>query len=167
MAARHLDKVYEYYEDGPAAQLKTWLTRGLIDRVAPASPRNALWQAGAFDDLDNRARSYLDINCGHCHNSKGSADTSGLFLDRFTSDMRAMGVCKPPIAAGRGSGGHAFGIVPGEATASILVYRMGSTDPGAMMPELGRTTAHDAGVELIARWVDSLPRNDCGRATAS
>lgn len=167
MAARHLDKMYEHYADGPAAQLSTWLTRGLIDRIAPASPRNALWQAGAFDDLDNRARSYLDINCGHCHNEKGSADTSGLLLDRFATDQRAMGVCKPPIAAGRGSGGHSFSIVPGTASASILVYRMVSTDPGSMMPELGRTTAHDAGVALIERWVDSLPPNDCGRVIGS
>ncbi len=163
MAARHLDKEYEHYEDGPAPQLNRWLMDGLIDRIAPASPRNALWRAGAFDDLDSRARSYLDINCGHCHNERGSADTSGLFLDRFATDQRAIGVCKPPIAAGRGSGGHAFAIVPGTSSASILVYRMRSTDPGSMMPELGRTTAHEAGIALIERWVDSLPRNDCGR----
>ena len=30
-------------------------------------------------NLDDRARSYLDINCGHCHIEGGSADTSGLY----------------------------------------------------------------------------------------
>ena len=31
-------------------------------------------------NLETRARSYLDINCGHCHIEGGSADTTGLYL---------------------------------------------------------------------------------------
>ncbi len=166
IAARHLDKDYDHYRDGTAPQLARWVSTGLLDRAGPSTLRNAIWQPGAFDDLDDRARTYLDINCGHCHNPRGSADTSGLFLDRLTTNPRALGVCKPPIAAGRGSGGRAFAIVPGGADESILVYRMVSTDPAAMMPEIGRTMAHQAGVELIRRWVDSLAPVDCGHATA-
>jgi hypothetical protein len=120
-------------------------------------PANALWRAGAFDDLDRRARSYLDINCGHCHNPHGAADTSGLFLTMAESSPRRLGLCKPPVAAGRGTGGRHASIVPGAPDASILVYRVGSTDPGEMMPELGRTTAHDAGLELLRRWIEGLP----------
>jgi uncharacterized repeat protein (TIGR03806 family) len=164
LAARHLDKTYDHYASGPALQLTTWRERGLLDRLPGTGIRNAIWRPGAVDDLDRRARSYLDINCGHCHNPKGAADTSGLFLDRFTTDARAMGVCKPPVAAGRGSGGRAFAIVPGDPDASILVYRMASTDAAAMMPEIGRTTAHRDGVALVRAWVAALPGADCARS---
>jgi len=61
------------------------------------------------------------------------------------------------VAAGPGSGGRKFGIVPGMPDESILMYRLESDDPKAMMPNLGRTLVHDAGVELVRRWIDSLP----------
>jgi hypothetical protein len=59
-----------------------------------------------------------------------------------------------------GSGGRLFDIVPGEPDESILVYRMESTDPASMMPELGRSLSHDEGVDLIREWIASLD-GDC------
>jgi uncharacterized repeat protein (TIGR03806 family) len=157
IAARHLAKDYEHYEDGPAPQLSTWVAHGYLDRAPEGIRANAIWRAGAHDGLEHRARSYLDINCGHCHSAVGAADTSGLHLDMATADARRLGVCKPPVAAGRGSGGHAYSIVPGNPGASILVYRLASDDPAVRMPELGRTTTHTDAVTLIERWIESLP----------
>jgi len=156
IAARHLNKDYAHYEDGAAAQLPAWVAHGYLDRAPADAPANALWQPGAFDDLEPRARSYLDVNCGHCHSPVGAADTSGLHLDLATDDARRLGVCKPPIAAGRGSGPHAYAIVPGDPAASILVYRMASDDPAVRMPEIGRTTVHTEGVALVSRWIAAL-----------
>jgi hypothetical protein len=68
-----------------------------------------------------------------------------------------LGLCKPPVAAGQGTGGRAMGIDPGAADNSILVYRMASDDLGAMMPELGRTLVHQEGVALIEQWVNEMP----------
>jgi uncharacterized repeat protein (TIGR03806 family) len=157
IAARHLNKIYEHYTTGPAPQLARWVERGYLDNVATAAPANALWRSGAVDDLDHRARSYLDINCGHCHNPHGAADTSGLFLNVAESSPRRLGLCKPPVAAGRGTGGRHASIVPGTPDASILIYRMASTDPGEMMPELGRTTVHGEGLALLRHWIEALP----------
>jgi uncharacterized repeat protein (TIGR03806 family) len=113
----------------------------------------------AWDDpsapLDDRARSYLAANCAHCHNPKGPADTSGLDLS-LDARGAALGRCKPPIAAGSGTGGHRFGIEPGRPEASILTYRVGSTDPGAMMPELGRSLVHEEGLALLDAWIVSM-----------
>jgi hypothetical protein len=125
--------------------------------VTPADSANALWEPGARDALDHRARSYLDVNCGHCHNPRGAADTSGLFLDMRESDPRRLGLCKPPVAAGRGSGGLAYSLLPGQPDASILSYRMRSTELDVMMPELGRTTVHREGVALIDDWIRAFP----------
>jgi hypothetical protein len=70
------------------------------------------------------------------------------------------GLFKRPVAAGRGSGGLEFDIVPGAPDASILLHRMRSTDPGVTMPELGRSSVHDAGVDLIRAWIAVMPEQD-------
>lgn len=84
-----------------------------------------------------------------------------MFLTMEETDPIHLGVCKPPVAAGQGTGGHLFGINPGHGQESILTFRMQSDDPGAMMPELGRTLVHAEGVQLIADWIDDMA-GDCG-----
>ena len=102
-----------------------------------------------------RARAYLDVSCAHCHNASGAADTSGLSLEFTTTNPTALGICKPPVAAGRGAT-HFFDITPGQPHQSILLDRMQSQELGIMMPELGRSLVHDEGVALIAEWIESL-----------
>ena len=158
--ARHLDKDYPY-AGGRENQLAHLARLGYLQGVpATGIPRNADWRDAANASLDARARAYLDINCGHCHNREGPADTSGLWLDAFDQDPRHLGLCKPPVAAGQGTGGHRFGIVPGQPDASILAYRMDSDDPGVMMPELGRSVTHREGVALIREWIAAMD-GDC------
>ena len=119
-------------------------------------PRDANWE-DPHAPLDARARAYLDINCGHCHNANGAANTTGLTLDYTTPEDRHLGICKPPTAAGQGTGDHFFDIVPGQPDESILPYRLSSTEPGVMMPELGRSTVHREGVALIKAWIAAQP----------
>lgn len=154
---------------GSREQLDLWVERGFLEPVdAATAPRAArafspdglpeFSPDGSLEDhsLEERARSYLDINCGHCHSATGPADTSGLFLDATVEEKRRLGFCKPPIAAGRGSGDRLVSIHPGQPEASIMTFRMASTDPGIAMPELGRSTIHREGVELIREWIESL-----------
>lgn len=123
-------------------------------------PRNASW-TDEKATLDARARAYLDINCAHCHSDVGPADTSGLDLRPWIDFGPKFGACKTPVAAGGGSGGRPFDIVPGDPDASIFVYRMATTKPGGMMPELGRSTTHEEGVALIAEWIRAM-EGGCG-----
>jgi len=152
--------------DGAAApggdQLAAWTEAGYLTGAPPAAqaPRLARWDDPDGGDVAARARAYLDVNCGHCHNPRGAADTSGLFLDIDTADPRRLGRCKPPIAAGRGSGNRRYSIVPGDPDASILVYRMETGDPAAAMPELGRALVHEEGVALIREWIAAM-RGEC------
>ena len=55
---------------------------------------------------------------------------------------RLYGVCKTPVAVGRGSGDRPYDIYPGRPEDSILRYRMEHSDPAIAMPELGRSTVH-------------------------
>lgn len=107
-------------------------------------------------NLNLRARAYLEINCAHCHRREGPAKTSALHLLAHEASDAQIGIGKTPIAAGRGSGGLKYDIVPGEPENSILYYRMVSTEPGIMMPELGRKLAHEEGLELIRNWIKNL-----------
>ena len=144
-------------------QLAEWSKAGVVD--AEHLRTDLAWtQIDSRDEsytLNDRARSYLDINCGHCHSATGPADTSGLYLNGETLDRVRLGWCKAPIAAGQGTGGHQYGIVPGHPERSILYYRMQSRDPGAMMPELGRNLLDEAGSALVAEWIGDMESTPC------
>lgn len=137
-------------------QLARWLAADLIDRVPDAAPRAPDAYDPASGAVDARARAYLDINCAHCHNPDGPAHTSGLDLRWNAEPAIAWGVGKRPTAAGRGSAGMAFAIEPGHPERSFLLYRMESSDPGVMMPELGRTLTDERAVALIREWIAGM-----------
>ena len=143
--------------DGPAGvnQIADWQARGLLEGVPDQVPA-----AAAVYDLSlpvsERARAYLDINCGHCHNAGGSASNSGLWLGSGESDPVKLGVGKHPTAAGRGSGGLTFVIAAGDPERSIMPYRMGATEAGVAMPELGRSVIDEPGVALVREWIEDM-----------
>ena len=159
LKARHMNRSFPG-PGGEINQLKRLAGLGYLDAIEEPVPANAKWRdPGA--DVPSRARSYLDVNCSHCHSKVGPARTSGLWLDPDTADPRHLGVCKPPVAAGRGTGGRPFSIVPAKPDESILVYRMQTTDPGEMMPELGRSLPHEEAIALVASYIAMLEGN-CG-----
>jgi uncharacterized repeat protein (TIGR03806 family) len=162
--ARHLNRDYAY-PTGSENQLVHWTTLGILQGMpgAKSAPRNADWR-DVKQSLDARARAYLDVNCGHCHNAAGPANTTALDLTIFADTNRYLGVCKPPVAAGRGTGDHFFDIVPGKPEDSILPFRMLSSEPGVMMPEQGRNTTHREGVALINEWISAM-QGSCGSAS--
>jgi uncharacterized repeat protein (TIGR03806 family) len=149
--ARNLNHV------GPAGvnQLANWVERGILD----AAPADAPAAPSVYGDapLDDRARAWIDINCAHCHKAGGGASNSGLFLAWNETDPTGWGVRKRPVAAGRGSGEHAFVIEPGRPDDSILLYRINSSEPGIAMPELGRTVIDEKAVALIREWIAAMP----------
>lgn len=161
-SARQLNGDFPY-ADGKKNQLQHWQEVGLLTDL-PTNPtdvpRLAVWNNPATGDLASRARAMLDINCGHCHNPKGPANTSGLNLDIHEKNPFVWGVYKPPVAAGRGSGNLRHDIEPGKPEESILVYRMRSTDPGVMMPELSRQLVDEEGLKLVSDWIQSLQPAD-------
>ena len=166
--ARNLNGDFAYPDGSVHNQLLEWKKRGLLAGL-PASgvdglARLARWDDPATGDLSHRARAYLDVNCAHCHNPKGNAGMSGLYLEaeRDLADSHA-GVCKPPVAAGTAAAKLRFDIVPGSSDASILVHRLESDLPAVKMAPLGRNLVHEEAVELIRAWIQGLA-GDCARA---
>ncbi|WP_336986073.1 SO2930 family diheme c-type cytochrome [Altererythrobacter aquiaggeris] len=137
-----------------------WLTafaaRGGLDEVPQLAAPMPLWENRNDVPAEAAARAYLDVNCAHCHRPGATASNSGLDLRWEQSAPDAIGINKRPVAAGRGSGGLLFDIVPGNPGQSILVHRMKSNEPGVAMPELGKSTVDHDGVAAMERWIKGL-----------
>lgn len=160
--AGNLNRVVDS-DDGLVSQLDFWLASGIMSGLASASegPVYAQWDNVASGSLNSRARTYLDVNCGHCHRPEGPANNTGLHLNLEETDPSKTGFCKLPVAAGPGTGGRPYDIVPGDPERSILLYRMEAVDPVGRMPELGRELPHREGIELIRLWIQSLEPDAC------
>ena len=145
------------YKSGSENQLAHWTNLGKLEGFLGKESHPAVVN---YEDptqaLNDRAMAYLDINCSHCHRAEGPASTSGLFLTFEQKDPLKLGINKTPVAAGKGSGKFKFDIVPGHGDQSILTYRMNSTEVGIAMPEIGRTSIHTEGVELIKEWINQM-----------
>ncbi|HIA12977.1 MAG TPA: hypothetical protein EYN69_13040 [Flavobacteriales bacterium] len=160
--ARNMNSDYDY-NGRVENQLERWKKMGYLTGLPDAReiPHVAKWDDEQSGTLEERALAYLEVNCGTCHNRKGPAHTTGLYLTVFEKQPAHLGICKSPVAAGQGSGGRSYDIVPGKPEESILPFRMESTNPGIMMPELGRKLVHKEGVELIKQWISSI-KGTCG-----
>ena len=123
-------------------------------------PKLAAWEDESFS-IEDRARAYLEINCGHCHSPNGPANNTALNLNIEETDPHHLGYCKGPVSAAQGSGDLRFDIVPGNAEKSIVHFRMNSAETGVAMPEIGKSLVHTEGVELIAAWINAMENQGC------
>jgi uncharacterized repeat protein (TIGR03806 family) len=155
--ARQLNRDFDY-PDGGENELAHWSRIGILEGApdAAAAPKLPVWNDPTTGTVSERARAYLEGNCAHCHNAEGTAFTTGLFLLDSEETPTAYGICKPPVAAGAATGGDSYDIVPGDPSHSIMVYRLSSTTPGVMMPQIGRSVVDTAGLALIEQWIGAL-----------
>ena len=149
--ARNINKDFAFKE-GTFNQLTYWMNRQIIDEY-PLDLVSPVDWTDESKDINDRVRSYLDVNCGHCHSPTGNANSTGLYLHLNETRNINLGVFKKPVATGRGSGGLKYSIVPGEPEESILLHRMISMDPGVMMPESGRALTHTEAVDMVRDWI--------------
>ena len=155
--ARHLNRDFVYAE-GTENQLAHWTRVGALAGAPPPqdAPKLAVWNDTSTGSLDERARAWLEVNCAHCHNPQGPARNSGLDLMASQKQPTPFGIFKTSVAAGRGTGGRDFDIVPGEPEKSIMMFRIESTDAGIMMPELGKRLIHREGADLVRQWIAAM-----------
>jgi putative heme-binding domain-containing protein len=120
---------------------------------APNDTATLVNPADASADLYERARSYLHVNCSHCH--RFGAGGSALFDVR-----KEVPLDKTHLVNVRPNLGD-FGIVDGkiicagDPARSVMLYRMAKLGR-ERMPHIGSEIVDEQGVELIRRWVDSL-----------
>lgn len=139
-----------------AAWLDSFYKAGKLDVLPKVTARVPLWEDRARLAAAPVARGWLDSNCAHCHNPAGSASNSGLDLRWEQASPVALGIYKRPVAAGRGSGGLEFDVLPGHPEKSIMIYRMGSLEGGISMPEVGRSSIDPDGMAAVRKWIGEM-----------
>ncbi|RAR47136.1 Ig-like domain-containing protein [Flavobacterium lacus] len=145
------------YVTGSQNQLAKWIQMGYLENTIPSNILTTVNYKDETQSLDLRARSYVDINCAHCHQSNSHCDYRPMrFAFSESADLVNMGVCVDtqdmagfPSALGRI-------VTPGNINRSMLHHRVGSTDTAVMMPLVGRTLVHEEGLQLIEAWINSL-----------
>jgi uncharacterized repeat protein (TIGR03806 family) len=136
----------------PIGKSKTPHTVSLDDlqRMASADDGTA--------DLTQRVRSYLHVNCSHCHR-RGGGGTAAIEVPLEVRFEKTRLISRPT----QGS----FGIVdpwvvaPGDPERSILYYRMSKVGRGRM-PHFGSRVIDDQGLALLREWITQLDDSTAG-----
>ena len=124
----------------------------------PAPPINERPQlVDPFDesvDLGKRARSYLHVNCAHCHRFNGGG-AAKIYLPFDMPIYKTEAVATRPTQGTFGIH-DAMIIAPTDPYRSVLYFRMAKSGPGHM-PHLGSQYVDQRGLSLIHDWIHLLP----------
>ena len=136
-------------------QLETFLELGLIDQefvsAAKLDPMDNPRDETA--SLDQRARSWIQSNCAHCHRVSGGAGVVSVLNKAVPNDRMKM-IHFPPQKGNFGMGDAPL-IDPGNPYNSIFYYRIATKNAGHM-PMIGSKTIDQEGVQLVHDWIRSL-----------
>lgn len=133
-------------------QLDRLTKLGLFAEPVPAkppipSPRDE------SQSLQDRARSYLALNCSTCHRPQGGGTanfnfdlTKSLETNNYVNELPAQGTFGIPDARV---------VAPGDPQRSILLYRVLKSGRGHM-PQFGSNVVDLEGVHLLHDWIASM-----------
>jgi mono/diheme cytochrome c family protein len=120
-------------------------------------------------ELEARARSYLQANCGCCHIQAGGGNaainlayTNAAFQSKL-ADMKA--IDEKPMH-------HTFDlpdpriIAAGHPERSVLIARVSRRGPG-QMPQLGTSVVDERALRMLREWIDSLPQQTAADSTVA
>ena len=146
------------YSTGTKNQLSKWIEFGYLESNLPATIVSTVDYKDTSQSLDLRVRSYLDINCAHCHQEGGNAEYMQTIRMAFTQTTipSNMGVCVPGDIQVPGIN-RGFIVSPNNSNESTILYLLSTNSPNLKMPRIGRTIAHQEGIQLVTEWINSLP----------
>ncbi len=134
-----------------AAQIETFKAKGVnAADVKGAKPLVAVDGGGS---LEERARSYLHVNCSTCHRPGGGAPTS--FDLRAGTPLADTGIVGAEPKYGDMGVAGARIVKPGDPKQSLLYIRMTSTG-SSRMPPLASSHVDPAAERVLAEWISSL-----------
>ncbi len=154
--ARQLNRTFTFPAGVTDNELRAWNHLGLFEPKLDEADLPDIPRLARADDvtrsLEDRARSYLDANCAHCHRPRG---TVAYFDARYDTPLAKQGLI----------GGHVLIderidspriIAPNDLWRSILFMRADTVEP-FKMPPLARNTIDLEGMNLLRQWIESLP----------
>lgn len=143
------------YGNGPENQLQYLISQGYLENSLPLSINTTVDYKDESESLNKRVRSYLDINCAHCHQEGSHCDYRPLRLAYSETTLSEnLGVCVEPDEFINTA--LTYLITPSNTERSVLFYRLESTQENERMPLLGRSIVHTEGVQLIEDYINTL-----------
>jgi uncharacterized repeat protein (TIGR03806 family) len=146
---------FEYPNGVVGNQLETLEHIGIFEQAPPMRPAYPS-PADTSVALDERARSYLHINCGICHRPGGNFTD---FDARFATPLADMLLCGEP--AGKAVPEEymltdPLRLDPGHPESSVVSLRMHSLEPTFRMPQIGSRVVDATGTKAVDDWITSL-----------
>jgi len=153
-----MNRSFTYPSTGRTAnQLYTYSAIGLVDTAFTGEPetyRQLPTTSDPTTSLASRARAYLHTNCSQCHRPNGPTQAT---MDlRFEAGLAGMSICDIVPEFGDLGIPDSRLIAPGRPDASIVYLRANSREAHGM-PPLGSSLVDHDGMELLARWIESIP----------
>jgi uncharacterized repeat protein (TIGR03806 family) len=103
--------------------------------------------------LEERVRSYIDVNCAECHRPGGS----GMTMDaRYETPLAKQNLINAPAFRGNLGFENAHIVTPGAAGSSVLWGRMNTTNPVVKMPQLAHDQIDTNAVRVVGEWINGL-----------
>lgn len=155
---------YDYnYGTETKNQLQQWIAKGYLEDnfSLPSEANTTINYNDTSKPVELRARSYVDANCSHCHQTNRYCGYRPMrFAFSETGNQANMGVCVNTQDLQAPFPPELDKIVtPRNTDHSMMYYRMNTTEENYRMPIHGRTLIHEEGVALIREWINSL--HDC------
>ncbi len=153
---RQLNRDFTYASGVTDNELRAWNHAGLFDRgfdetALPTFPRLA-----RMDDktrsVEDRARSFLDANCAHCHRPGG---TVAAFDARYDTPLANQNLINGHVLIDERIDSPRL-IAPNDIWRSILYMRANSVEP-YKMPPLAHNEVDAQSMALLRQWIESLP----------
>ncbi|MEM8955570.1 MAG: PQQ-dependent sugar dehydrogenase [Verrucomicrobiota bacterium] len=157
-----LDRDFDYHSLGgkEANQIDTLQALGYFHRnFRPNNTNTPPPMPNPHDSaspLDERARTYLHVNCAHCHRETGLGGRANFQLLNWlhTDDLGLIGE-RPLVGLPGIDPNQARLIAPGQPHRSEIYRRMATHGVGKM-PMLGGTLIDEKGANLIRKWIKTL-----------
>ena len=124
------------FEVNGANQLENFISEQYLTGLSGSSEVSSIvnWQ-NTSESLENRARSYFDINCAHCHIEGGDCEDESTLRLAFETSLEDSQIVQRKFS---------------------ISLRISEYNEGFSMPFIGTTTVHTEGVELLQAYLDTL-----------
>lgn len=149
-----------HYPDGVTEnQLRRWNRLGVFDTTLKESDIASFPTLARPDDttrnIEDRARSWLDVNCANCHRPGA---TVANFDARYETPLAQQHLIDGPVLIDQNID-RARVISPHDSWRSVALIRV-DTNEDTRMPPLARNTIDTQGASLLRQWIESLPGRD-------
>jgi uncharacterized repeat protein (TIGR03806 family) len=145
-------------------QLSMWIEKGYLESnfSLPSAENSTVNYNDASKSLSERARSYVDINCAHCHSIERHCTYRPMRFaySETKNNNTAMGMCVNTADMQGFPDNLSKIITPRNINKSMLYYRLNTTDEAVRMPLHGRTMLHTEGLQLMKNWINSVEECD-------